>query len=153
MKASENDFARSLTTFLGQYLPAQSNASPHTVAAYRDTFKLFLRYCQSVHEIRPDQLRLNRLTRELVLGFLDWLEAERQNSIASRNQRLAALRAFCLYVQPDLPEYLDEWQDPGHSFQEEAPASHPISDDRRNAYFVATAPTWNPRPGTVGHLV
>ncbi len=45
MKVPENDFARSLTTFLGQYLPGQRNASPHTVAAYRDTFKLFLRYC------------------------------------------------------------------------------------------------------------
>jgi len=110
MKAPENDFARSLTTFLGQYLPGQRNASRHTVAAYRDTFKLFLRYCQSVHQIRPDQLRLHRLTQALVLGFLDWLEAERQNTLATRNQRLAALRAFCLYVQPDLPEHLDEWQ-------------------------------------------
>ena len=71
MRTPTNDFARSLTTFLGQYLPGQRNASRHTVAAYRDTFKLFLRYCESVHQIRPDQLRFNRLTQALVLGFLD----------------------------------------------------------------------------------
>lgn len=110
MKTPTNDFARSLTAFLGQYLPGQRNASRHTVAAYRDTFKLFLRYCESVHQIRPDRLRLKRLTHDLVLGFLDWLEAERHNTIATRNQRLAAFRAYCLYVQPEIPEHLDEWQ-------------------------------------------
>ena len=110
MKSPENDFARALTAFLGQYLPGERNASRLTIAAYRDTFKLFLRYCQSVHQIRPHQLQLRQITRPLVLGFLDWLEGERQNSIATRNQRLAALRAFGLYVQPDSPEHLQEWQ-------------------------------------------
>lgn len=110
MKSPENDFARELTSFLGQYLPGQRNASRHTVAAYRDTFKLFLRYCQIVHQIRPDQLRLNRITYPLVVGFLDWLEQDRHNKIATRNQRLAAVHAFCLFVQTDTPDHLNEWQ-------------------------------------------
>ncbi len=63
-----------------------------------------------MHQIRPHQLQLRQITRPLVLGFLDWPEGERQNSNATRNQRLAALRAFGLYVQPDSPEHLQEWQ-------------------------------------------
>lgn len=110
MKPRDHDFAKHLATFLGQYLPGQRNASAHTVAAYRDTFKLFLRFCTHKAHLPPERMRMATVTQPLVLDFLDWLEQDRQCSVATRNQRLAALQAFCRYVQSDAPEHLDELQ-------------------------------------------
>lgn len=110
MKSPNNDFARHLTRFLGQYLPGQRNASTHTIAAYRDTFKLFLQFCATEAHLPPEKIRLATLTQPLVLDFLAWIEQERECSIATRNHRLAALHAFCRYLQLESPEHLEELQ-------------------------------------------
>jgi site-specific recombinase XerD len=106
----ENDFPRHLTRFLSQYLPGQKNVSSHTVAAYRDTFKLFLTYCEAVRRLPPERLTMAQLTKDLVLGFLDWLETDRNCSIPTRNHRLAVLHSFVKYVQKEFPENLYETQ-------------------------------------------
>lgn len=106
----ENDFPRYLTCFLSQYLPGQKNVSPHTIASYRDTFKLFLIYCESSRGLPPERLTMSRLTKELVLGFLEWLEADRHCSIRTRNHRLAVIHSFCRYSQNEFPENLYETQ-------------------------------------------
>ena len=110
MKSPDNDFARHLTRFLGQYLPGQRNASAHTIAAYRDTFKLFLQFCAAEAHRSPETIRVATLTQRLVLDFLAWIEKARQCSIATRNHRLAAIHAFCRYLQLESPEHLDELQ-------------------------------------------
>ncbi|WP_094607915.1 Tyrosine recombinase XerC [Sporomusa acidovorans DSM 3132] len=106
----ENDFPRYLTCFLSQYLPGQKNVSPNTIASYRDTFKLFLTYCETFKRLPPERLTMVRLTKELVLGFLNWLETERHCSISTRNHRLAVIHSFCRYIQKEFPENLYETQ-------------------------------------------
>lgn len=99
------DFARLLTRYLGQYLPGQRNLSPHTIQSYRDTFTLLLRYGREQWGWAPDALTLQTLDRPCLEGFLDWLEQTRHCSIATRNQRLAALHAFFRYVAFEAPEH------------------------------------------------
>ena len=110
MKKRENDFAKHLSNFLSKYLPGQLNASPHTVVSYRDTFKLFLSFCEAKRGVSPERIRMETITKGLIVDFLDWLENTRQCSIATRNQRLAAVHAFCKYAQKESPEKLDEIQ-------------------------------------------
>jgi integrase/recombinase XerD len=106
----DNDFPRYLTCFLSQYLPGQKNVSSNTIASYRDTFKLFLTYCETCRGMHPEKLTMVRLTKEFVLGFLNWLETERHCSIHTRNQRLAVIHSFCRYIQKEFPENLYETQ-------------------------------------------
>jgi integrase/recombinase XerD len=106
----ENDFPRYLTCYLSQYLPGQKNVSPNTIASYRDTFKLFLTYCETCRGLPPEKITMAKLTKELVLGFLDWLETERHCSIHTRNHRLAVVHSFCRYSQKEFPENLYETQ-------------------------------------------
>jgi len=106
----ENDFPKYLTSFLSQYLPGQKNVSHNTIASYRDTFKLFLTYCETCRSLPPERLTMIRLSKELVLGFLNWLETERHCSISTRNHRLAVIHSFCRFSQKEFPENLYETQ-------------------------------------------
>ena len=69
------DFAALLQRFFLQRLIQQRNASPCTVAAYRDTFRMFLNYVDQHRHKRPSQLSLDDFDVRLVLDFLDFLEA------------------------------------------------------------------------------
>lgn len=109
-KIMENDFAKYLSYFLSRYLPGQQNVSPNTVSSYRDAFKLFLIFFDDKKECRSELIRMCTITKETVLEFLDWLEEHRKCSIATRNQRLAALHAFFRYAQRESPENLFELQ-------------------------------------------
>lgn len=104
------DFARSLTPYLNTYLPGQAGLSENTIMAYRDTFKLLLLFAESVHGLIPEKITLAIFNADFVAEFLLWLEQERGNSIATRNQRLSALRAFAKYTRSQFPEYLLESQ-------------------------------------------
>lgn len=106
----ENNFARYLSCFLSKYLPGQKNVSVNTVAAYRDTIKLLLLFSSHSKGITPEKMSMEKLTRNLILEFLEWLEHERKNSVATRNHRLAAIHSFCRYVQKESPENLYETQ-------------------------------------------
>lgn len=104
------DLARYLTQFLSYYLSAQRNLSPNTIASYRDTFILLLRYCQEQHHVPAERLRLDQLNVPLILAFLDHLEKERHCKTRTRNQRLAALHAFFRYLQVEIPDRLMQCQ-------------------------------------------
>jgi integrase/recombinase XerD len=104
------DFAQLLTRYLSRYLPGQRNVSIHTVQSYRDTFTLLLRFCRERKGWHPDQVTLHHLDRNCVEEFLEWLEHDRQCSVATRNQRLAALHAFFRFVQYEAPEQLEPSQ-------------------------------------------
>ncbi len=105
-----NDFAKHLTCFLSRFLPGQQNVSMNTVAAYRDTFKLFLTFCESKKNLRIVNITLAIITRDLIVEFLDWIETDRKCSISTRNQRLAAIHSFFRYLQKESPENLFEMQ-------------------------------------------
>ena len=79
-------------------LRTQRNLSPHTLAAYRDTFRLLLRFLADQEHIAIDQLTLDMLTPEAVLAFLEYLEQGRGNAIRTRNARLAAIHAFARFA-------------------------------------------------------
>ena len=104
------DFARALSTYLSLYLPGQRNVSPNTIESYRDTFKLFLTYCQGVRHLAVERLTLCDIDDQLIIGFLTWLEEERHNSKSTRNQRLACLHGFYRYLQIQDPMGLLSYQ-------------------------------------------
>ena len=103
-----NDFAWYLSLFLSKYLPGQRNLSVNTIASYRDTFKLFLIFCDNTKGLKPEKVTLNSVTRKTITDFLEWIEKDRNCSIATRNQRLSAIHAFFRYVQKESPDNLFE---------------------------------------------
>lgn len=106
----EADFPKYLSSFLSDYLPNQKNASKKTIASYRDTFKLFLRFCEKERGMKPERLRILSISSELVTSYLEWLEKGRNCSVSTRNQRLASINSFFRYVQKEYPENLHEIQ-------------------------------------------
>ena len=99
-------FPALLQRFFTERLCTQMNASPNTIAGYRDTFRLLLRYAQQQRGRPPTKLRLDDLDADLIAAFLTYVEAERGNSARSRNTRLAAIRSFFRFVAMNEPAYL-----------------------------------------------
>jgi integrase/recombinase XerD len=110
MAMKPTDFAKALSQYLSAYLPGQRNVSPNTISSYRDTFKLFLTYCKQGKGLTIERLGLAQIDESLVLGFLKWLEEDRNNGISTRNQRLACIHAFFRYVQAEHPTGLLTYQ-------------------------------------------
>ncbi len=99
---------RWLTRFFIDHLAGERAASPRTTASYRDAMKLLLTWFKNTERIAPEKLRLADIDRPRVLRFLDWLEAERGCSAATRNQRLAVIKSFCRYTAVEQPDHLDQ---------------------------------------------
>ncbi|MBI5802591.1 MAG: tyrosine-type recombinase/integrase [Verrucomicrobia bacterium] len=101
------DLAPLLQRFFLEHLALHRHLSPCTQSAYRDTFRLLLRFLQRTRRVRPQCLPLQALEPDTVLAFLEHLERERHNGIRTRNARLAALHSFVRYLSqwlgPDLP--------------------------------------------------
>jgi integrase/recombinase XerD len=96
--------------FFREHLAAHRGVSPHTVFAYRDAIKLFLN-CTARRARKPvARLELDDLTANAALAFLNEIETVRQNSIVTRNLRLAALRTFFMYLCAEDPLRLGEYQ-------------------------------------------
>ena len=85
---------RWLSNFFTGHLAGERAASPKTVSSYRDAMKLLLTWFRDAERIPPEKLRLADIDRPRVLRFLDWLEAGRGCSPATRNQRLAVIKSF-----------------------------------------------------------
>lgn len=80
-------------------------ASEHTIAAYRDTFRLLLHYARAELGRPPAALDLIDIDVHFVSGFLDHLETDRNNSIATSNARLAAIHSLFGYAALRCPEH------------------------------------------------
>jgi site-specific recombinase XerD len=94
-----------LEAFFVDRLLRQRQVSAHTVAAYRDSFRLLLRFAQARLGKAPSQLGLGDLDAALIGAFLDHLETDRHNTVRTRNARHAALRAFFRYAALDEPAH------------------------------------------------
>lgn len=94
-----------LETFFTQRLQQQRRASPHTIAAYRDTFRLLLRFGEKRLGKQPSDLLLTDIDASFVATFLDHLERDRHSSPRSRNARLAAIRSFFRFVAVHEPAH------------------------------------------------
>ena len=99
------DFPRLLAAFFTDRLMQQLQASPHTIASYRDTFRLLVRHARKVLKKAPTELELGDLDTDFLGAFLSHLEDQRGNDARTRNTRLAAIRSFFGYVASHEPQH------------------------------------------------
>ncbi len=95
-----------LQSFFTDRLMSQRRASPHTIASYRDTFRLLLTFARQQLNKPPSKLTLDDLNAPFIGAFLDHIESQRHNGARTRNLRLTAIRSFFQYVA---------FQEPAHS--------------------------------------
>ena len=97
--------APSLQAWFTDRLIRERNASPHTIASYRDTIRLLLTYASQQLGVEPSRLDLGQLDAPLIGAFLDHLETDRGCAARTRNTRLAAIRTFYRYCMSRHPEH------------------------------------------------
>ncbi len=95
-----------LQSFFCQRLQSQQAVSAHTLASYRDTFRLLVRFIEQKTGRAPSQQRLPDWNSSHLAQFLDYLEKERGCQARTRNTRLAAIRTFMRYVAQEEPSAL-----------------------------------------------
>ena len=97
--------APTLQAWFTDRLINQRHASQHTIAAYRDTIRLLLRFAAERTRTPPTDLDIGDLDASLIGAFLDHIEQERGNSPRTRNARLAAIRSLFRYAALEHPEH------------------------------------------------
>jgi len=97
-----------LHSFFEDHLVCQKGLRTLSIRSYRDAIRLFLIFIATDKRCKLTRLGVSDMTSDRVLLFLDHLEKQRGNAVASRNQRLAALRSFFEYLATRLPEQLGE---------------------------------------------
>jgi site-specific recombinase XerD len=97
--------APTLEAFFTERLMGQRGASPNTVAAYRDTFRLLLQFAAERTHKPPCNLDVGDLDGPLIGAFLGHIERDRHNNIRTRNHRLAAIHSFFGYAALHHPEH------------------------------------------------
>jgi site-specific recombinase XerD len=93
--------------YFTDHLPRLRGSSPHTIHSYRDSIVLLLRYVAEQRKVPVAALDLADLNTARILAFLSHLEDRRNNGVATRNVRLAAIHAFFRFVAARNPEQLD----------------------------------------------
>jgi integrase/recombinase XerD len=93
-----------LQGFFTDRLIRQRQASPHTIAAYRDSLRLLVAYTARALGKQPVDLDVADLDAAVVVAFLSHLETERGNSVTTRNARLAAIRSLFRHAALHAPE-------------------------------------------------
>jgi site-specific recombinase XerD len=97
-------FATLLEEFFGLYILQQRSLSPCTIASYRDTFVLMLKFAEANRSLPAHKFATTDLSAQFLVDFLEHLETTRHNSVRSRNVRLAAIRSFLKFAaRRDLP--------------------------------------------------
>jgi integrase/recombinase XerD len=99
-----------ITGFLREHLPTERGCSPNTTESYAYAFRLLFAYASARLGVQPSQLSLEHLDAQLVLDFLSQIESKRRNTPATRNARLAAIKAFMRYVEYKVPSALAQAQ-------------------------------------------
>ena len=98
-------FPSLLQSFFTDRLLSQRQASAHTIAGYRDCFRLLLQFAKERLGKMPSQLRIEDLDAPFIGLFLDHLESTRNNSARTRNVRLGAIHSFFRYVTLEEPAH------------------------------------------------
>ncbi|MCS2626490.1 site-specific integrase [Bacteroides xylanisolvens] len=70
--------------------------------SYRDTFRMLVSYVSTLISIAIDNLKISDIMTDVIAKFLDWSEIERKASVSSRNNRLAAIKAFAKFLRGNL---------------------------------------------------
>jgi site-specific recombinase XerD len=93
-----------LIEFFSQYLPRIKGVSKRTIESYRETFTLFLPFAAQYFSIKVPSLRLDHLSTDMIIAFLNYLENQRNNIAKTRNLRLAAIKSFSKMIRLMYPE-------------------------------------------------
>ena len=96
-----------IKNFFLVYLPIQVKASPNTVKAYRAAWNQFLTFAADVKGVPLAKVTMEMLDYNMVVAYLDWITNDRAVKATTRNQRLAAIRAFFTYISACKPEYME----------------------------------------------
>lgn len=88
-----------LHQYFYEYLPQIKGTSEHSIKAYRQTFALFLRFLADYHSIKIKSLKIEHLTVDAVLAFLNYLETDRKNTAQTRNHRLAVIKSWAKMIR------------------------------------------------------
>jgi len=102
-----NRLATCLRDYFTDHLPRLRGMSPHTILSYRDSLVLLLRFLASRRKCEVCDLNLDDIGPDQILEFLNNLEDDRNNSVTTRNVRLAAIHAFFRYVGARYPEQIE----------------------------------------------
>ena len=94
-----------LNQFFVQYLPRIKGSSQQTIHAYRDAYRLLLPFAADYHHIKIASLRLEHLTVELIIAFLNHLQEDRKNSTRTRNLRLVAIKSLAKMIRFMYPQH------------------------------------------------
>ena len=95
-----------ITSFLREHMPIEQGYSSHTCETYAHAFRLLFIFASKRLGIRPSQICLEQIDAALILDFLAHIEQQRGNCAATRNGRLAAVKAFIRYVEFRVPSAL-----------------------------------------------
>jgi len=95
-----------IVSFFRNYLVNQKGYPQNTVASFSDCIKLLILYSCDHLDVEIDKLDLNHFTDDLILDFLDHLENERGNTVATRNQRLATIKTFFRFLALQNPTFI-----------------------------------------------
>lgn len=105
-KLRDEKLFKLIRNYLLVYLPVQREASVHTVTDYRTVLSQYLSFAAEKNGIKLNAVTFDMFNRENVDAYLDYLTAEKGFSTATRNNRLAAIRAFVSYASACYPEYM-----------------------------------------------
>ena len=108
--SAPTDLGRELVRFFEEFLPGQRGLSPNTVRSYRDAMLLLLQFTAADAKRPVDRLQVSDLSAERVAAFLNHLQSERSNGIATRNARLGAIHVFARFLAARMPEALGTLQ-------------------------------------------
>lgn len=101
------DFSYYLSKFLGSYLVVERNMSSNTIKSYKKVFQIFIDYLVNARGMTLNNITFKNITRDIVLDFLNYLEEEKENSIRTRNQRLASIKSFYQFCLIDEIENME----------------------------------------------
>ena len=110
MKQSKT-FSYYVSDFFTKYLPGEKNLSTNTIYSYRDTFVTMLRFYDEQLKISADKIKFQDITAKTMEQYFNYLESELHCSIATRNQRMAAIKSFFRYMQVEEPAHLSLCQE------------------------------------------
>jgi site-specific recombinase XerD len=110
MKNNADNLSIYIKRYFTEYLPQHRNYSPLTNNAYGHALRLFLLYLRENKKVTPVQVSLRDFSVENILDFLNYIQANRENSAATRNARLAALRSFVKYLLIQEPVWAADLQ-------------------------------------------
>lgn len=99
-------FSHLVTAFFQKHLAAERGLPANTIASYSDCIRLLINFACKRFELKPEEISMDKLNRDLIIAFLDDLESNRKNCVSTRNQRLAAIKTFFHFLACSVPELM-----------------------------------------------